>query len=255
VVEPDVLEGDPLRLDPEVGGQAALEADGHVAQADGPVAGVEQGTGDDPDRVGEVHDPRSRGGAGCHQLGQLEHDRDGAQRLGEAAGAGGLLADAAELEREGLVHHPGPLAADAQLDQDEVGALGGRGQVGGQLQAPWPALAGQDPAGQAADHCQPPGVDVVQHQLVHGQGGLAAEPVGQLGGVGATGADDGDLHPFTPVSVTPSMKARWANRNSATTGSMNSSVAAMVRFHCTAYWDLNCDRPTARVHAFGFSTV
>ena len=56
-------------------------------------------------------------------LGDVEHHRHRAQRLGEAAGAGGLLADAAALERERLVADPGRLAADAQLDQHDVGAV------------------------------------------------------------------------------------------------------------------------------------
>ena len=54
-------------------------------------------------------------------LGDVEHDRHRAQRLGQAAGAGGLLADAAALERERLVGDPGRLAADAELDQHDVG--------------------------------------------------------------------------------------------------------------------------------------
>ena len=56
-------------------------------------------------------------------LGDVEHDRDRAQRLGQAAGAGGLLADAAALQRQRLVLIAGRLPADAQLEQHGVGAV------------------------------------------------------------------------------------------------------------------------------------
>ena len=62
-------------------------------------------------------------GALAHALGDPEHDRHGAQRLAEPAGAGRLLPDAAAGERHGLVREPRLLAADADLDQDEVGAV------------------------------------------------------------------------------------------------------------------------------------
>ena len=91
------------------------------------MAGVDQRLGHDPDRVGEVDDP----GLGCRvpagQLRELEHDRHGAQRLGKSAGAGRLLADGAEPEGERLVQEARRLAADPQLDQDEVApSIGGR---------------------------------------------------------------------------------------------------------------------------------
>ena len=40
-------------------------------------------------------------------------------------------------------------------------------------------------------------------------------------------------HPFTPVSVTPSMNTRWARKNSTITGSMNSTDAAIMRLYST----------------------
>ena len=60
-----------------------------------------------------------------------QHDRHGAQRLGEPARPGGLLPDAAELERPGLVPVPGRLAADPQLEQHRAGAVQAVVQVGG----------------------------------------------------------------------------------------------------------------------------
>ena len=44
MVEPRVTQPHPLGLDPEDGGEPALEADGHVAQPDGPMPLVEQGS-------------------------------------------------------------------------------------------------------------------------------------------------------------------------------------------------------------------
>jgi hypothetical protein len=61
VIEPDMVEQHLPRRDAEQRGELPLEADRHVAQADGPVPGVEQRPGDDPDRVGEVDDPGALG--------------------------------------------------------------------------------------------------------------------------------------------------------------------------------------------------
>ena len=63
-------------------------------------------------------------------LGDVQHDRHGAQRLGEAARPGRLLADAAELQRPGLVPVPGGLVADPQLEQHRARAVEARVQVG-----------------------------------------------------------------------------------------------------------------------------
>ena len=99
-----------------------------------PVARVEQCPGDDPDRVGEVDDPRGGQGPLPCSFGDVEHDRDGAERLGEPAGAGGLLADAAVLQRPGLVALPGRLAADPQLQQHGPGAVQAVVEAGGPRQ-------------------------------------------------------------------------------------------------------------------------
>ena len=47
MVESDVLELDGVGFDPEVMADAALDVDGHVAQAHRPVALVDQGLGHD----------------------------------------------------------------------------------------------------------------------------------------------------------------------------------------------------------------
>ena len=203
VVEADVLELDPPGGHAQQGGEAALEADGRVAQPDGAVAVVEQGLGDDADRVGEVDEPGAGGGAAGGLISQLEHHRDGAQGLGEAARPGRLLADAAELQRQGLVHQPHGLAADAQLHDHEVGAVDGVLAPAGLAQAAAPAGPGQHAPGQAAHHREALGVDVEQHQLVDrepvGPGGQALD---QLRGVGAAAPDHRDLQAHArPLSL------------------------------------------------------
>ena len=85
-----------------------------------------------------------------------------------------------------------------------------------------------------ADQLQPVDVRVDQRDL--GEGKLVAQPcesVDQLRRVRRAAPDNGEFHPFTPVSVTPSMKTLWAKKNTMITGAVTSRVAAMVRFHCT----------------------
>ena len=131
VVQADLVDEHPLRLDSEQRRDLPLEPDRDVAEPDRAVAGVEQAADDDADRVREVDDP----GVGRCELAcalrDLEHDRDGSQRLAEPAGAGRLLADAAAGERDRLVREPRRLPADAQLDQHERRAVEGGIEVVG----------------------------------------------------------------------------------------------------------------------------
>src|SRR5262249_29913180 len=112
MVESDVVEDDTVGVDAVPVADRVLHAAGDVAQADGAVPGVEQGPGDDPHRVGEVDDPGA-GGALGDAVGDVQGDGYGAQRLGEAARPGGLLADTAAAERARLSGAPGHLTADA----------------------------------------------------------------------------------------------------------------------------------------------
>ena len=92
----------------------------------------------------------------------------------------------------------------------------------------------EHPSGEPADDFQPLRVDVLQGELRHVEpSALTREPGHELRRVGRAAADDRDLHPFTPVRVTPSTKARCARKKTMITGAMKSSVAAIVRFHCT----------------------
>ena len=109
-------------------------------------------------------------------------------------------------------------------------------------------------AGHAADDLAALGVDVVQGELGHVDPvALAREAGDELGRVGRAAADDRDLHPFTPVSVMPSTNAFWATKKRTITGSITSSVAAIVRFHCTWCMPRNWASPIDATQLSGFS--
>ena len=139
-----------------------------------------------------------------------------------------------QAERDRLVREARRLAADADLDEHEIGAVERAVEIAGDEELAVEALAGQHPPGHAADDVAALGVDVVQGELGHVDAvALAGEAGHELGRVRRAAADDRDLHPFTPVSVMPSTNAFWATKKRTITGSITSSVAAIVRFHCT----------------------
>ena len=191
----------------EHGGHPTLQGDCHVAQADRPMAGVQECLRDDPDRIGEVDEPGPGRAAVRGLLGQLHDHGDGAERLGEPTGAGGFLADTTEAQRQCLVAQSGFLAAHADLRHDEPRSVQGTIPIRGHHELAAPALASQDPAGDPAHHIQAIGVDVEQRQLVDGETVVVSDDaLDELGCVGAAGAGDGDLHPHAEVtsSVTSS---------------------------------------------------
>ena len=107
-----MLELDPVGVHTEVSRQLPLEVDRDIAQADGPMAGVEERLRDDPDRVREVDEPRVRRRAPGGLLGDVEHDRHGPQRFREATRPRRLLADGTEPRWQRLVDEARRLAAD-----------------------------------------------------------------------------------------------------------------------------------------------
>ena len=248
---------DLLRVHPEPVPERVLEPLRHVAQPDGPMPGVQQRPRHDPHRIGEVDDPGLRRDA-PHPLGDVQHHRHRPQRLGQTPRPGRLLPHAPALQRKRLVAVPGPLPADPQLDQHRVGPLDRRLQAGARRHPAGMPQPAEDPRRQPADQLQAlrGGRQVDQRQLLQRQPVVQPrETVGELGRVGGRAAHDDDLQPLTPVMVTPSMKARWARKNTTTTGAIAISVAAMVRFHSTACDDLNPASPTASVQCAGFSPV
>ena len=196
VVEPDVLDLHVVGIDAEIVAEPSLGPDGDVAQAHGPVALVEQRLRHDPHRVGEVDQPRARVGPCRHLLRQTQDDRHRAQRLGEPTGADRLLAQAPVADREGLVDVAGRLAADAQLHDDEVGALQCGVRVGRRREGPTPSARPQDALGETTDDVAPHVARVEQDEVVDDHPVLqVAQPVDELGGVGAPSSDDGHLCP------------------------------------------------------------
>ena len=184
----------------------------------------------------------------------LEHDGDGAQRLREPARAGRLLADAAARERDGLVGEARGLAPDANLDQHEVGSVERAVELAGEHEPALVAASVEHSPRERADDLAPGLVDVVQRELVHVEHlAVAREPRHELRRVRRPGADDGNLHPFTPVSVTPSTNARCARKNRMITGSIISTVAAMTMFHSTWWSERKFESPTESTQWSGFS--
>ncbi len=218
MVEPDVLDGDVVGVDAEIVADTSLGPDGHVAQPHRPVSLVEQGLGHDPDRVGEVDQPGSRVGAGRHLLGQPEHDRHRAQRLGQAARAHGLLPEAAVPDGQGLVDVPGRLAADAELHDDEVGALERGMGIRCRCERAAPPACTEDALGQPAHDLAAHLARIQQDEIVDDHAVLQiAQTVDQFGGVRAPTADDGHLCPHaaqrnirpcpTPLPTAPAVLA------------------------------------------------
>src|SRR5207245_3726538 len=115
VVEPDVVQRHRLRCHAEHAGEPALEPDRDVAQPDRAVPGVEQGAGDDTDRVGEVDDPGAGSGQAGRPLRDVEYHGDGAQRLGEPTRPRGLLTHTTAVQRERLVRDTRLLTGYPQL--------------------------------------------------------------------------------------------------------------------------------------------
>ena len=102
----------PVRRDPEVRGERPLEPDRDVAQPERVMALIEQRLRHEAGGVREIDEPGARRADVRGQLGKLEHDRDGAERLRESSGSGGLLPDHVELERDRLVLVARLVAAD-----------------------------------------------------------------------------------------------------------------------------------------------
>jgi hypothetical protein len=103
VVEPDLVDENACGVDVEHVRKGPLEPDRDIAQADRAVAGVEERSRDDSDRIGEVDDPGVRRGVVSDGRGDVEHHGHRSHRLGEAPGTRRLLADASARERCGLV--------------------------------------------------------------------------------------------------------------------------------------------------------
>ena len=130
--------------------------------------------GNQAGRIGERQEP----GVGCVPgggLGQVEHDRQGAQPEGQPAGADRLLSQHAAIQCPALVGDPTLGSADPDGREHHVGALERARRVGGQRDGGTGRRAQH-----RVDRRQPGGIDVVQHDLVDAGVGTGGErPVHQ----------------------------------------------------------------------------
>jgi hypothetical protein len=194
VIQPGLLEAQRVGIDADTARDAALERDRDVAEADGPVSGVDQRLGDDPDRIGEVDQPGAGCGPSIGQVGELEHDGHGPECLRQPAGTGRLLPDGPEAERQRLVGEARHLAPDPQLDEHEARAVDGLDRVGREGEVAGPFQPAEHAIRQATDDGKTIRIEVLEHQLVDRQSIAAVrEALDELRGVGASTADDGDL--------------------------------------------------------------
>ena len=165
VVEPHVVQRRAVRVVPERAGGTPAQPDRRVADADHPLAQHPlHRLGDHPGRVGEVDDPGVRGER-LDPLGHLDGDRHGAQPVRQAARAGRLLPEQAQVERHPLVVRAPGQAADPDRREDEVGVRERRVQVGGRRarrarSASPPPICGQH----VPDRGETALVDVVQRR-------------------------------------------------------------------------------------------
>ena len=171
----------------------------------------------------------------AHAVGDPEHDRNGAQRLRRVRRRPSSPGRcnrrrAAASRRESRASCP-PTRIWMSTKSAPSTARSRSSVISSRPSKPW---------ARACARAKPPTtsppllVDVVQDELAHVDPlALARQARDELGRVRRAGADDRDLHPFTPVNVTPSTNAFCARKKMMITGAITISVAAIVRFHWT----------------------
>ena len=157
---------------------------------------LERGPGHHRHRVGVVEEQRVGLGDLADVVAEVEHRRDAALAVHDAAGADGV-ADAlvdAVLQRDADVVGEGLEAADADAVHHVAGAGQRLAAVGGGGDLRRQAVHLDDAADDLGDHVEVVGVDVGQRDLDAGEF-RHLEDVGDelLGEADAAGADDGDL--------------------------------------------------------------
>ena len=136
----------------------------------------------------------------------ISRRRDRTQGLREAARARGLLSDASASQRHRLVGQPGGLPADSDLDEHEVGSV-----QGGPSSSVTTSSRGTPAHGASGGEPIPDAPPGARGRCLAGRSSTAASSRvrarHELGGVRRASSDHRDLHPLTPVSVTPSTNA------------------------------------------------
>ena len=105
---------------------------------------------------GELRDP----------LREVDHGRERPQREADAARPRGLLAQHAVPERHALVDRAALQAADADRGEDEVRTFECVVEVGGRAERHTIAVVGGLSFEHARDPLEPPGIDVMEHDIV-----------------------------------------------------------------------------------------
>ena len=203
-----MIEGDPVGFDGEPFREPPLERDRHVAEADGPVAVVQERLRHEPGGIGEVDEPRARSATPRRLLGEFEHDRHRAERLRESSCARGLLADEPESSRDRLVGQARGLASDPELHDHEVRAFECFVTTRGEDEPAGPSHTTEHPVGEGSHDLQAFGVGIQQDELVDRQPvGAGHQPLDQLRRVRASPTGDGHLHTHGTASYTAAVKS------------------------------------------------
>ena len=122
VVEAHVVQLDVRNLAAKILDGFHDHADGHVAEPYAlDLAVLEHGLRDDTGRIGEVKEVAFRREL-FHGVGHIKDARDGPDGAGEAADAGGFLADDVVAQAQALIFDAGLHLADADLGDDVLGA-------------------------------------------------------------------------------------------------------------------------------------
>ena len=143
---------------------------------------------DDPDRVGEIDDPRVRRAA-RHLARVAHHVRDGPHGHGKTAGANRFLSDYAVRHRRRFVPRASFDAADANAGEHVRGAIDARAA---RLARDESRVAGE-PSRQRRDRRETRCVRIVERDLTNGKV-RADETAHEQRRADAASADDGDLH-------------------------------------------------------------
>ncbi len=186
------------RIHAQETGEAALEADRHVAQPDRPVAGVEQARVTMPTGLVKsmIHAP----GLARLRIRSATSSTTGTVRSALPSPPAPVVSWPTQphAERKRLVADPRLLPADPQLDHRGVGVGDAGVQVGRPGHLAGMAVMAEDPGRERADDLQPVGGRVDQHEF----GDHRAEPgeaVDQFRRIGGSAADNCDFHPLNPV--------------------------------------------------------
>ena len=180
-------------------GHVALNRHRHIADVQNPRVGpqLERRLGHDGRRVGVVDDPVGGFGPLFAVVDQLHHGVDGAQAVGQAAGAAGLLPDDAIFQGDFLVFFAHGVQPHAHLRKDEIRIGHGDLGVGGQGQFEVGVKQVHHMADDDAHGFLALGVDVVEDQFLEFEFVLLVQKaLDDAGRIGAAAAGDDELEGF-----------------------------------------------------------